>query len=118
LLLTFLVYPGVSKKIFQTFKCQPFEDGSSYLKADLSLSCDTDAYTGWLAYATAMVFVYPLGIPAFYFVVVFINRQAILDAEVLEDGEPAISEEALSKPPLNRIAFLLRGYEPKYWSVA
>merc|ERR1719421_773140 len=37
--LTFLVYPGVGKKIFQTFQCRDLDNGEKVLAADLSKDC-------------------------------------------------------------------------------
>ena len=69
---TYLAFPSTSLVIFRTFDQDenisdaPGEKDLSYLKADMSIDCTTGAYWWWSYYATAMVFVYPLGIPAIY----------------------------------------------------
>ena len=64
LFLAFLVYSSVSLTIFQTFVCHDLDDDWSYLRADYSLRCMTGTYAKYRAYAIAMVFVYPIGVPA------------------------------------------------------
>jgi hypothetical protein len=68
-LVIFLVYPSVSSKIFATFACDELDaeyDGSdSWLRADLSISCNASDRAGWLAFAVIMIFIYPFGVPAF-----------------------------------------------------
>ena len=90
--IAFLVYPGCSAKIFQTFQCYQFDgkiepddftfdDGSEYgadadimlrnttwLRADLSIDCQSDTHTFFWGYAVLMVFVYPIGTPILYYV--------------------------------------------------
>ena len=55
LVLSFLVYPGVSVVIFKSLFCVEFEDGSSALKADYSVDCNADDRFMWVAYACLMV---------------------------------------------------------------
>ena len=66
LFVLFFVYSSVSYTIFQTFVCDDLDDGMSYLRADYSIVCSTARHAGYKAYAGAMVFVYPVGIPVFY----------------------------------------------------
>lgn len=44
-------------QILEAFDCQDFEDGSSYLKADYRISCDSDMYT-FIYVSVALGFVY------------------------------------------------------------
>ncbi|CAN0101450.1 unnamed protein product, partial [Sphacelaria rigidula] len=66
LLVTFFIYSSVSFTIFQTFVCEPLDDGVKYLRADYSLTCSTGLHTAMQVYAGLMIFVYPVGIPAFF----------------------------------------------------
>lgn len=45
LLTGFFFYIVTSTLILEAFDCQNFDDGSSYLKADFRISCDSDKYT-------------------------------------------------------------------------
>ena len=60
----FLVYSAVSFTIFQTFVCETLDDDVPYLRADYTITCDTDTYAKYRAYAVLMVCVYPVGLPA------------------------------------------------------
>ncbi|GMI40400.1 hypothetical protein TeGR_g11912, partial [Tetraparma gracilis] len=56
--------PQVSMVIFSTFPCTQFDgDYGTYLTADKSIDCDGAAHAGMVAYATAMIFVFPVGKP-------------------------------------------------------
>ncbi|CAM9112289.1 unnamed protein product, partial [Sphacelaria rigidula] len=66
LLVAYFIYSSVSFTIFQTFVCEPLDDGMKYLRADYSLTCSTGIHTAMQVYAGLMIFVYPVGIPAFF----------------------------------------------------
>lgn len=70
----FFVYASVSYTIFQTFLCDPLDDGEVYLQADYSLTCSTKRHNVYINYAIAMIVVYPIGIPALFFWWLFRNR--------------------------------------------
>lgn len=40
----FFFYIVTSTLVLKAFDCQDFDDGSSYLKADYSISCDSQKY--------------------------------------------------------------------------
>jgi hypothetical protein len=61
----FLVYPYCSSTVLRTFVCKKIE-GIDYLQADFSLTCYNGDWNYWAKIAGAMVFVYPIGIPAFF----------------------------------------------------
>ena len=44
--LIFLVYPGCSSAVFQTFICDRLDDGSSYLRVDYSVQCSESDQAG------------------------------------------------------------------------
>ncbi|CAM9183364.1 unnamed protein product [Laminaria digitata] len=58
------VYSSVSFTVFQTFVCNPLDDGVEYLRADYSLFCWSDEHVAYVTHASVMVSVYPIGIPA------------------------------------------------------
>lgn len=66
LFVAFLVYSSVSFTTFQTFVCDPMDDGNSYLRSDYSLVCNSERHEAYLLYAGIMVIVYPVGIPAVF----------------------------------------------------
>ena len=77
LFLTFLIYPAVSAKVFAVLPCEDFEDGSSFLKADYSLDYQASQRGGWVLFTLIMIAVYPLGIPAMYFAVLYRQRKEL-----------------------------------------
>ncbi|CBJ28094.1 probable extracellular nuclease (ISS) [Ectocarpus siliculosus] len=66
LFIMFVVYSSVPFNIFQTFVCERLDTGMDYLRADYSLTCYTGVHKAMMVYAGLMIFVYPVGIPAFY----------------------------------------------------
>ncbi|EGB12426.1 hypothetical protein AURANDRAFT_61102 [Aureococcus anophagefferens] len=80
LLLTFVVFPSVSTTVLRFYNCVSYEEGFSdgstetikVLEADHDISCTSPSYKGiWSTYALAMLFVYPVGIPLLYWVLLF-----------------------------------------------
>ena len=81
LFLLFVVYSSVSYTIFQTFVCDPLDSGVTYLRADYDLVCWTRTHVMFMAYAGIMVLVYPVGIPAVFAWMLFMNRDGIKSVE-------------------------------------
>ena len=71
----FLFYPSCSAIIFRCFSCQEFDDGSSFLRADLSINCGSGSsgrsHQILTSYATLMLLIWPLGVPVLYGIVVW-----------------------------------------------
>ncbi|GMI40527.1 hypothetical protein TeGR_g4099, partial [Tetraparma gracilis] len=78
LLLTFLVLPTTSTKILNTFACDEFDDGKRWLKGDLSIDCDSTTHKLFEYYAMGMILVFPVGIPAMYFALLY-KAKGLLD---------------------------------------
>ena len=67
ILIMFLVYTSNVARIFSAFLCIPLpEVGERYLRADLSIDCDSEAHQSmqW-TYALPMAIIYPFGVPLF-----------------------------------------------------
>ena len=58
----FLCYPLVSQIVFSIFVCRTI-DGTSYLEADYTLTCDTPAYRAALGWSVVWFIVYVCGFP-------------------------------------------------------
>ena len=101
---TYLVLPSVTTMIFQLFICKNVdpdgEDGDpydSYLVADVNIACSSEYYRRWLIYGYVMVLIYPIGIPTFYFICLYRNRNDIIERDstgVEEANEDEDEEEA------------------------
>ena len=96
LLLTFVVFPSVSTTVLRFYNCVSYEEGFSdgstetikVLEADHDISCTSPSYKGiWSTYALAMLFVYPVGIPLLYWVLLFRYRKQL---------DPHVDESRLS----------------------
>merc|ERR1719506_2987724 len=67
LLLLYVVLPTASLAIFKLFVCtEELADGTSFLKADLSIQCYTPQYKGYATLAAVGILVYPIGIPLYF----------------------------------------------------
>eukprot|EP00953_Heterococcus_sp_UTEX-ZZ885_P041481 21161-Heterococcus_DN1.PRE.3 len=79
-LLTATIAPecAISTVVFQTFSCDYLEDTKeSWLRADYSVSCDTDKHTAYKVYAAVMIAVYPIGIPVLYATLLWRHRHSL-----------------------------------------
>ena len=64
LLFSFVILIGTSSTVFEYFQCVYFKEANpavSYLARDYSLDCASPRYRSYMAYAVAMLLVYPLG---------------------------------------------------------
>ena len=106
--LTYLVLPSVTTMIFRLFICKNVdpnkEDGDrydTYLAADVNISCGSEYYRKWYWYGIAMIIVYPIGIPLFYFICLYRNRHEIRsrdDPEEFEEDEQQQEQEGSVHP--------------------
>ena len=76
--LIFLLYPSASVAVFQFFVCGKFngtgESGYRFLLKDYSIDCDGERYNSWMLFIVSMIIGYPVGVPMFYTLQLFINR--------------------------------------------
>lgn len=92
LIVLYVFLPMASRILFGCFQCDEFDDGSTALNADLSLSCDTAQYQGMALYAVLMLCVWPLGVPILFTVILVSHREQltcshfVLIEEKEEDG--------------------------------
>lgn len=98
LLLTFLVYSSVSSVLFQTFACEPLDDGKNYLRADYQIQCDSAKHICHQIYAGFMIVLYAAGIPLLYAVLLFRNRHVLTNTEGRADNSVLKSTTDLWKP--------------------
>ena len=98
LMVTFLVYSSVSSVLFQMFACEGLDDGKHYLRADYTIECDSPKHKAFQVYASLMMLVYPLGIPAIYAVLLFNNRRMLREENGREESLVARSTSGLWKP--------------------
>jgi hypothetical protein len=119
LAMTFLIYSTVSTTVFQTFACDTIDDSAttktSYLRADYSIQCGTSTHTLYRVYASVMVIIYPLGIPALYAYLLWNNRH-----KLSSKNEASVRMLNRNKDvSLRSTRFLWKSYTPNmyYWEV-
>ena len=122
LAMTFLVLPSVSIKIFSTFSCHLFDDGTSRLKVDYNIDCNAEGHRLYQLYALGMIVVYPIGIPFMYWFLLY-RRRHDLDGGQTEKEKSMSDESALKMaleerrnkeeedPTLKALSFLYGSYE-------
>ncbi|CAN0417941.1 unnamed protein product, partial [Laminaria digitata] len=71
------IYSSVSFVMFRTFVCDKLDDGVTYLRDDYSLMCTTAEHSAYEVYASLMVVVYSVGIPAVFSWWLFCNRRGL-----------------------------------------
>ena len=72
----FVIYPSISKTAILMLRCRSI-DGHSYLLSDIALSCETSKYAGYRAFAIFGVLVFPIGIVAFFTLLVYYQREKL-----------------------------------------
>ena len=93
-----------------------FDDGSSYLAVDYSVSCDTDTYKLMYAYAVICVFLIPIGVPAMYAVLLGQRRHLVNPKGVRSKEEArAVREEPENKDRIAHLEFLYGLYWPQFY---
>ena len=80
------------------FACEGLDDGKRYLRADYTIECDSPKHRAFQFYASLMIIVYPLGIPAVYAALLFNNRRLLRDENGREESLVARSTSSLWKP--------------------
>ena len=83
LFLSFLVVPSVSTRVFKAFLCEPIkyseDEVRRYLRADLTLVCDSSEHDETTAAAYLFIAMWPVGIPLLYLILLALSRKAIRD---------------------------------------
>ena len=134
---SFFIYPVVSTTIFNYFNyiviAEPTLEPLCYLVKDFTTSCvgtmgdgELNMYEGWAIYAIVMIFVYPIGIPCMYLLIMFRHRQEI-DPIIRELGHTGrmdgphdeavilADDERKETQNIKHISFLWAPYQPRFW---
>jgi len=74
----FLMYPAVSARTASFFLCRRV-NGVLYLEADFNLRCLDDTWYQYLGLDITMLFIYPVGIPLFFYGLLYKNRKKLRD---------------------------------------
>ena len=98
LFLLFFVYTSASSVILPMFDCDALDDGNVYLRVDYTIQCDGLRHRVLTVFAGFMILVYPLGIPAFFAILLFKNRRVLLNESLRENSLNIMSFSDLWKP--------------------
>jgi hypothetical protein len=79
--LLFLFYPAVSRNVASFFVCMDIYD-VSYLRIKMSEVCYSDRWNAAMPLALCMIFVYPLGIPFFFYMLIHRKRHRLYEPGV------------------------------------
>lgn len=120
-----LTLPTTSMTIFASLVCEQFDDGS-YLREQLTISCETANFRWWQSYALSFVFVYPIGVPCFFLSSLFVLRKRInptLPKAVGGKRRSTLMKRVLESiktretdPALLAVKFLFEDFRPAcYW---
>jgi hypothetical protein len=127
--LMYILLPSVSSVILVTFKCDYFEGNDTwYMQADYRLVCVADGERSaerafWTAYAGGMIFVFPLGIPLVFLILLYRKRYELCPAmkgkgrwwvftpQPDEGGERREEDEER----ISHLVFLYEAYSPQYF---
>jgi len=98
----FLIYPSVSSMALSHFACKDIDDGHtvySLLLADVRQRCYDSRWNTYAFVAVACILVYPIGIPLFYFYLLWARRNRLFT-----DGAVQAT-----------FGFLYMGYQDNRW---
>ena len=118
LVFTYLILPFTSVQIFQVFSCRDVdpddvESGDNrYMTVDYSVSCSSAKYEFGYIWAIVSIFVYPVGVPLFYFYELYCARQDIMSRN---DSLLSVEEEDERAARLNPLRLLFEFYAPSLW---
>ena len=79
-LVMFVVYPSISSSLLSMFYCVELEDGTSWLRVDLSLECATEVHTAMLFFTWIMICIHVFGTPGIYAYLFFWKYHSALEA--------------------------------------
>jgi heme/copper-type cytochrome/quinol oxidase subunit 2 len=93
----FLVYPKVSSLILRMYVCKTVE-GVDYLKGDFTRKCYDATWKKYLGWNITMIFAYPIGVPLWFFYLLWRYRKRFQEPGVLLE-----------------LGFLYDGYDKRVW---
>jgi len=114
IIMTYVLFPSLCATIFSSFICEEFDDGSSFLRADYSVDCDSSEYSSIFGLAAMMILVYPIGIPSMYLLMLWRNQEKLDPQKFFTEmglGEAVVKRER----NVNHLKFLFDAFLPQYW---
>ena len=92
-------HPLAASTIFTTFVCDKFDGDQLFLRAELTLACDgSPARRGWVVFAAIMVVLFPIGVPALLFTLLYSNRDGMVRLVQELEQEPGSVAKLARRP--------------------
>jgi hypothetical protein len=89
--------------------------GVRFLRADPSIDCNASGRTAWLVFVAVAVIVYPLGVPAAFFVLLWRRRRQLNPTRHPHETDQQFVKRRNADPSIRHIAFLVGSYRPGAW---
>ena len=80
-LLAFLLYPGLTQKIFDGFGCRDLGYGQTVLMVDYTIDCETAEYYTLLTVCIGLMFAWSIGLPVILWLSMFSVRKQIREED-------------------------------------
>ena len=77
----FLVFPSLSSNVLRLYVCTDI-DGTQWLLTNLRVQCYTSVWYQYAYVAAPFILLYPVGIPLYFFVLLYSNRHALHERRV------------------------------------
>lgn len=125
LFFTYVIFAPCSTVVLNTFECETMASGDTFMHMDYTTQCQTYRHKLMRIYAGVFIFIYPLGIPTMYFVLLYRRRDEIdpmipgFDKKprmsTNPDGVRAAAALRYENHGLQPLSFLFESYEPQFW---
>ena len=106
--------PSVLSAAVRMFDCENFDDGTSFLHADLSIKCQTAAHERAQCYSGLMIFVYAVVAPYLYFSTLRRVRHRLHPAA---DNELKALNMRASDRSIDGFRSIFASFRPHLWRV-
>ena len=106
-----MLYPGLSRQIFQVFRCHHIEGTGKFrnysltvLQRDFSVECGQGLHVNYTAFAAAGIVFFSVGMPVALFFELWHHRKSLHN-----------TSHPKHRNTVRRLGFLYSSYEPSFW---
>ena len=99
-LLIFLIYPGLTNKIFEGFSCRAIGESASIMESDYAVSCESTEYESIRRMCLLLTLLWPVGVPSYLLWSMGRVRSKILDDDT---------------DTMRKYRFALGDYDRQHW---
>jgi hypothetical protein len=96
----FFLYPTLSSTVFRMFVCRELDYGERWHRDQYSIDCNSPKHEKFQAFAIMGALVYPFGVPATFFFMMYRHREALSGGNAKHFGNMySQTDEAAVEPP-------------------